>query len=74
MLLSIVYFLFYLFFSTFSPKLKRVLRKSLYIAKYKFDVSEPSVLLEELSNQVAEIYKDAFPEIGNNLQKVFKIW
>lgn len=53
--------------------MKRVLRKALYLTKYKFDVNEPSVLLNELSNQVAEIYQDAFPEIGNNLQKVFEI-
>lgn len=51
--------------------MKRVLRKALYLTRYKFNVSEPSVLLNELSSQVAEIYQDAFPEIGNNLQKVF---
>lgn len=65
----------YLFIEIFfcSHKLRRVLRKALYLAEYKFNCREPSMLLNELSNQVAEIYQDIFPEIGNNLEKVFKI-
>lgn len=53
-----------------SPKLRRILRKALYIAKYDFEYKSPEKLIEELSKQIAEQLYDVFPEIGNSLSQV----
>lgn len=47
-----------------------MLRKALYVARAGFNQQQPHRMLIELSARVAETLQNAYPEIGENLNKV----
>lgn len=57
----------------FSPKLRKVLRRALLIARSDFKQSSPERLLIELSRNVAESLHETFPEIESNLGHVWSV-
>ena len=57
-------------FSFRSRKIKRALRKALYIARIDFKQQYPHHMLMELSARVVETLQETYPELGKSLEKV----